>query len=216
MFLQGKRALITGSTSGIGLAIARALHAEGAEVVLSGFGDPAEIAKLCDELGARHIGGDLSKREGVEALMAGAGLVDVLVNNAGAQHVAPIEEFGEANWNKIIAINLSAAFHAMAAAIPGMKARKWGRIISTASAHSLVASPFKSAYVSAKHGIAGSLSLKVASIFSAGTHSGVSRDNYILFSRYYIGGEGILPRTDLAWGVAGKFYDIDENGGRRQ
>jgi 3-hydroxybutyrate dehydrogenase len=155
MNLSGKRALVTGSTSGIGLAIARALHADGAEVVLSGFGEADAIAALCEELDARHFPADLSKREGVEALMAGAGPVDVLVNNAGMQHVAPVEHFPVEKWDQIIALNLTAAFDACRLAIPHMKAAGWGRIINTASAHSLTASPFKSAYVAAKHGLAG-------------------------------------------------------------
>jgi len=155
MFLYGKRALVTGSTSGIGLAIARALHAEGAEVVLSGFGEEAAIAALCEELGARHVGGDLSKRDGVEALIAAAGPVDVLVNNAGMQHVAPVEAFPVDKWDTIIALNLTAAFDTCRIALPHMKAQNWGRIINIASAHSLTASPYKSAYVSAKHGLAG-------------------------------------------------------------
>ena len=155
MFLAGKRALITGSTSGIGLAIARALKAEGAEVVLNGFGDEAEIARLKEELGAEHVGADLTTTEGCEALMAAAGPVDVLVNNAGMQFVSPVEDFPPAKWDAIIALNLSSAFHTARLAVPHMKARGWGRIISTASAHSKAASPFKSAYVAAKHGLAG-------------------------------------------------------------
>lgn len=155
MFLTGKRALITGSTSGIGLAVARALHAEGAQVVLSGFGDEATIAALCEELSASHVAADLSKRDGVEALMAGAGEIDILVNNAGMQHVAPVEEFPVDKWDTILALNLTAAFDAARLAIPHMKRRGWGRIVNTASAHSLVASPFKSAYVAAKHGLVG-------------------------------------------------------------
>ena len=155
MFLSGKRALVTGSTSGIGLAIARALSAQGAQVVLNGFGDPAEIARLCDELGARHVAANLTTTAGAEALMQGAGPVDILVNNAGMQHVAPIEEFPPEKWDSIIALNLSAAFHTARLAVPHMKARGWGRIIATASAHSLAASPFKAAYVAAKHGLNG-------------------------------------------------------------
>ena len=155
MFLHGKRALITGSTSGIGLAIARALAAQGAELVLSGFGEPEAIRALSAELGAIHVAADLTTAAGVEALMAGAGAVDILVNNAGMQHVAPIEEFPPSKWDAIIALNLSAAFHTARLAVPHMKARRWGRIIATASAHSLAASPFKAAYVAAKHGIAG-------------------------------------------------------------
>ncbi|MCK9543638.1 MAG: 3-hydroxybutyrate dehydrogenase [Novosphingobium sp.] len=155
MILKGKRALVTGSTSGIGLAVARALRAEGADVVLSGFGDPAEIAALCKELDATHVSADLSRRAGVEDLMAAAGEVDILVNNAGMQHVAPVEEFPVEKWDQIIALNLTAAFDTARLAVPHMKAAGWGRIINVASAHSLTASPFKSAYVSAKHGLAG-------------------------------------------------------------
>ena len=155
MFLSGKSALVTGSTSGIGLGIARAMHAEGAKIVLNGFGDAAEIAKLCEELGAAHVGADLTTTAGVEELMAKAGPVDVLVNNAGMQHVAPVDEFPPEKWDAIIALNLSAAFHTARLAVPHMKAAGWGRIINTASAHSLAASPFKAAYVAAKHGIAG-------------------------------------------------------------
>ena len=159
MILQGKVALVTGSTSGIGLAIARALAAEGAKLMLNGFGDGAEIAKLKDELGAEHDGADLSDPAAIERMMKRSadelGPVDVLVNNAGIQHVAPVESFPPDKWNAIIAINLSAVFHTTRHALPAMKQRGWGRIISTASAHSLVASPNKSAYVAAKHGVAG-------------------------------------------------------------
>src|SRR5206468_10900763 len=155
MFLQGKTALVTGSTSGIGLAIARALAGEGAKLVLNGFGDPAEIARLQAELGAGYSDADLTKAEAIEAMMAEAGPIDVLVNNAGTQHVAPVDQFPVDKWNLIIALNLTAAFHTTRLAVPGMRAKGWGRNISTASAHSLVASPNKSAYVAAKHGIAG-------------------------------------------------------------
>ncbi|MBX7457526.1 3-hydroxybutyrate dehydrogenase [Qipengyuania sp. 1NDH17] len=155
MFLEGKRALVTGSTSGIGLAIARALAKEGASVVLNGFGDEAEIAKLCEELGATHSGADLTDVPQIEEMMAEAGGIDILVNNAGMQHVAPVEEFPVSKWDTIIALNLTAAFHTTRLAVPGMKKKGWGRIINTASAHSKVASPFKSAYNSAKHGLDG-------------------------------------------------------------
>lgn len=155
MFLDGKRALVTGSTSGIGLAIARALAAEGASVVLNGFGDDGEIAKLCDELGATHSGADLTDVSQIEAMMEDAGGIDILVNNAGMQHVSPVEDFPVEKWDTIIALNLTAAFHTTRLAIPWMKAKGWGRIINTASAHSKVASPFKSAYISAKHGLDG-------------------------------------------------------------
>ncbi|MEL7684001.1 3-hydroxybutyrate dehydrogenase [Citromicrobium bathyomarinum] len=156
MFLEGKKALITGSTSGIGLAVARALHAEGAAVILNGFGDESEIAQLRKELGgADYFDSDLTDVSAIEAMMEQAGGVDILVNNAGMQHVSPVEEFPVDKWDKIIALNLSAAFHTIRLAVPHMKERSWGRIINTASAHSLVASPYKSAYVAAKHGIAG-------------------------------------------------------------
>jgi 3-hydroxybutyrate dehydrogenase len=155
MFLKGKRALVTGSTSGIGLGMARALAAEGAETVITGFGDKDEIARICAEIGATHIDADLTTVAGAESLMAAAGDVDILVNNAGMQFVSPVEDFPVEKWDQIIALNLSAAFHTIRLAVPYMKQQGWGRIINTASAHSLTASPFKSAYVSAKHGLAG-------------------------------------------------------------
>ena len=163
--LKGKNAVVTGSTSGIGLGIARALAGEGANVVLNGFGDANEIEKIRasgeKEFGvkAAYSPADMTKPAEIAAMIKTAeqtfGGVDILINNAGIQHVAPIEDFPVEKWDQIIAINLSSAFHTIRAAVPGMKARKWGRIINTASAHSLVASPFKVAYISAKHGIAG-------------------------------------------------------------
>jgi 3-hydroxybutyrate dehydrogenase len=155
MFFKGKTALVTGSTSGIGLAIARALAGEGARLILNGFGDPAEIEKLQAELAAGYSNADLTRAEAIEAMMEEAGPVDILVNNAGTQHVAPVDQFPVDKWDLIIALNLTAAFHTTRLAVPSMRAKGWGRIISTASAHSLVASPNKSAYVAAKHGIAG-------------------------------------------------------------
>jgi 3-hydroxybutyrate dehydrogenase len=159
MILEGKVALVTGSTSGIGLAIARALTAEGAKLMINGFGDPAEIERECNELGAIHDGADMAKPGEIERMMKrcadALGGPDILVNNAGIQHVSPVEEFPPEKWDAIIAVNLSSAFHTTRLALPAMKAKKWGRVINTASAHSLVASPFKSAYVAAKHGIAG-------------------------------------------------------------
>lgn len=165
MTLKGKAALITGSTSGIGLAYAKALAGKGAHLVINGFGDPAEIEKERAALeaisGAKAIysGHDLTKVAEIEAMMGEAaaafGGVDILINNAGMQHVAPVEQFPVDKWDLIIALNLNSAFHTTRLAVPHMKAQKWGRIIQTASAHSLTASPFKSAYVTAKHGLAG-------------------------------------------------------------
>jgi 3-hydroxybutyrate dehydrogenase len=155
MFLTGKTALVTGSTSGIGLAMARALAGEGAKVTLNGFGDPGEIARLREELSADYSDADLTRPEAIEAMIAGAGPLDILVNNAGTQHVAPIERFPPEKWDLILALNLTAAFHTIRLALPAMKAKGWGRIVNTASAHSLVASPNKAAYVAAKHGVAG-------------------------------------------------------------
>jgi 3-hydroxybutyrate dehydrogenase len=163
--LQGKTALVTGSTSGIGLGIAEALAGQGASIILNGFGDAAEVERARAGMAARHgvkvvyDGADMSSAQAIERMMNGAlaafGAVDVLVNNAGIQHVAPVDEFPVAKWDAILAINLSAAFHTTRLALPAMKKRGWGRIINVASAHALVASPFKSAYVAAKHGIAG-------------------------------------------------------------
>ncbi len=165
MFLKGKTALITGSTSGIGLAYAKVLAAEGAAIMINGFGDAGQIEKERAALaessgaGALYSPADMSKPAEIAAMVAECaeklGGPDILISNAGIQHVAPIEEFPIEKWDQIIAINLSSTFHAIRAALPGMKAKKWGRIINTASAHSLTASPFKSAYVSAKHGLAG-------------------------------------------------------------
>jgi 3-hydroxybutyrate dehydrogenase len=163
--LKGKTAVVTGSTSGIGLAIARAMARDGANVVINGFGDKGAIESertgIEKEFSVKafYSPADMTKPAEIAEMIHIAektfGSVDVLVNNAGIQHVAPIEEFPIEKWDAIIGINLSAAFHAIRAAVPGMKARKWGRIINTASAHSLVASPFKSAYVTAKHGLTG-------------------------------------------------------------
>src|SRR5246127_889462 len=163
--LTGKNAVVTGSTSGIGLAIARAFAGAGANVVINGFGTPADIEKERSaietdyKVKAVYSSADMTKPAEIADMVATGektfGSVDILVNNAGIQFVSPIEEFPIDKWDAIIAINLSSAFHGIRAAVPAMKTRGWGRIISTASAHSLVASPFKAAYVSAKHGIAG-------------------------------------------------------------
>lgn len=177
MILTSKTAVVTGSTSGIGLACARAFAKEGANIVLNGFGKPEDIeaarSGIESEFGvkAAYSPADLTKPGEIEGLIRLAeetyGAVDVLVNNAGVQHVAPIEDFPPEKWEQIVSLNLSSAFYTMRAAIPGMKRRGWGRIINTASAHSMVASPFKSAYVAAKHGLVG---LSKAAALELATH----------------------------------------------
>lgn len=173
--LDGKVALVTGSTSGIGLGMATALAEAGATVMLNGLGDQGEIEKtraaLAEKTGRTILfdGADMTKPDEIEAMVTRCrgdlGPIDILVNNAGIQHVSPVEDFPIAKWDQIIAINLTSAFHTTRAAIPGMKAKGWGRVINLASAHGLVASPFKSAYVAAKHGMVGftkSVALEVA------------------------------------------------------
>jgi 3-hydroxybutyrate dehydrogenase len=162
---KGKTVLVTGSTSGIGQGIAEVFAAQGANIVLNGLGDVADIEALRARIAAdhgvavRYDGADMRKPAEIAAMISKAedefGAVDILVNNAGIQHVAPVEEFPAEQWDAIIAINLTASFHTIRHALPAMKRRKWGRIINLASAHALVASPFKSAYVAAKHGLAG-------------------------------------------------------------
>ena len=163
--LKGKTALVTGSTSGIGLGIAARLADGGANIVLNGFGDAKEIERITSSLKeksrveVRYDGADMSKPQSIASMLQKAiaefGAVDILVNNAGIQHVAPVEEFPVEKWEAILAINLSAAFHTVRGALPAMRKKGWGRVVNVASAHALVASPFKSAYVAAKHGIAG-------------------------------------------------------------
>ncbi|PIE10496.1 MAG: 3-hydroxybutyrate dehydrogenase [Rhodobacterales bacterium] len=161
MSLQGKTAVITGSNSGIGLGIATEFAKGGLDVVINSFTDTEEDHALAAELAREHgvsvryIQADMSKGDDARALIEKAGRCDILVNNAGIQHVAPVEEFPAAKWEAIIAINLSSAFHTIAAAVPMMRSAGWGRVINIASAHGLTASPYKSAYVSAKHGIVG-------------------------------------------------------------
>lgn len=159
--LQGKTAIVTGSNSGIGLGVARELARAGADIVLNSFTDRAEDHDLAKALGqefsvtARYIRADMSKGADCRALVTQAGRCDILVNNAGIQHVAPIDQFPPEKWDAIIAINLTSAFHTIAAALPLMRAQGWGRVVNIASAHGLTASPYKSAYVAAKHGIIG-------------------------------------------------------------
>jgi 3-hydroxybutyrate dehydrogenase len=207
MFLKGKTALVTGSTSGIGLAYAKAFAGEGANVVINGFGDAAAIeterAGLETLSGAKAIysDADLTKVDAIEAMMKAVadtfGGVDILINNAGVQHVAPVDEFPVDKWNLIIALNLTAAFHTTRLAVPAMKAKKWGRIINTASAHSLVASPNKSAYVTAKHGLAGFSKTVALEVATFGITSNCISPGYVWTPLV----EGQIPDTMKARGL---------------
>lgn len=186
MTLAGKTAVITGSNSGIGLGVAEALAAAGADVVLNSFTNRPEDHALAADLGKRHgvqaryVAADMSKGEACRALIAAAGVCDILVNNAGIQHVAPIEDFPAEIWDRIIAINMSSAFHTTAAALPGMKARGWGRVVNIASAHGLTASPFKSAYVTAKHGVVGLTKTTALEVAGLGITANAICPGYVL------------------------------------
>ena len=208
MQLDNKTALITGSTSGIGLGIARAFARAGANVILNGFGDAAGIETsrtgLESEFGvrARHDGADMSRPDAIETMMRHAldefGTIDILVNNAGIQHVAPIDEFPLDRWDAILAINLSAAFHTIRLALPAMKQRKFGRIINVASAHALVASPYKSAYVAAKHGIAGLTKTVALEVAEHGITANAICPGYVLTPLV----EKQIPDTARARGIS--------------
>ncbi len=206
--LRGKVALVTGSTSGIGLGVARGLAAAGADIVLNGFGDAAEIEKIRSDLAAEnnvtvlHDGADMSKPGDIERMMervkSETGPVDILVNNAGIQFVSPIEDFPASKWDAIIAINMSSAFHTTRLAIPDMKARKWGRVINVASAHGLVASPFKSAYVAAKHGVVGMTKTVALETAGDGVTANAICPGYVLTPLV----EAQIPDTAAARGIS--------------
>ena len=188
--LFGKTAIVTGSTSGIGLGLARGFAAANANVVLNGFGDAAEIEDMraeLDDLGAgqvAHDGADMTQPDEIEALVSGAaerfGGVDIVVNNAGVQTVSPVEDFPKDRWDMIIDINMNSAFHVIRAAVPHMKAAGWGRVINIASAHGLVASPFKSAYVTAKHGVVGLTKTVALEVAEAGITCNAICPGYVL------------------------------------
>lgn len=207
MFLQGKTALVTGSTSGIGLGIAKAFAAEGANVIINGFGDAdaieAERAALEQASGgkAAYDGADLTKPDAIADMFARAdaemGGVDILVNNAGTQFVSPIEDFPPEKWDLILALNLSSAFHTIRHAVPAMRKKGWGRIIGTASAHSLVASPYKSAYVAAKHGLAGMTKSVALEVADAGITANCVSPGYVWTPLV----EGQIPDTMKARGL---------------
>ncbi|MEY3974370.1 MAG: hypothetical protein RIS59_731 [Pseudomonadota bacterium] len=205
--LKGKCAVVTGSTSGIGLGIAEGFAAEGVNLVINGFGDATEIegirAGLESKFGVKVIydGADMSKPEQIEAMMDNAaavfGGVDILVNNAGIQHVCPVEEFPTAKWDAIIAINLSSAFHTTKKAVPYMKSKGWGRIINVASAHAMVASKFKSAYCASKHGIMGFTKTIALEVAEAGVTCNAICPGYVLTPLV----EKQIPDTAKARGI---------------
>lgn len=205
--LKGKCAVVTGSTSGIGLGIAEGFAAEGVNLVINGFGDATEIegirAGLESKFGVKVIydGADMSKPEQIEAMMDNAakvfGGVDILVNNAGIQHVCPVEEFPTAKWDAIIAINLSSAFHTTKKAVPYMKSKGWGRIINVASAHAMVASKFKSAYCASKHGIMGFTKTVALEVAEAGVTCNAICPGYVLTPLV----EKQIPDTAKARGI---------------
>lgn len=207
MRLQGKSALVTGSTSGIGLGIAKALASEGANVIINGFGDAAAIEAERVALEglsggkALYDGADLTKVDAIAAMFARAdadmGGVDILVNNAGTQFVSPIEDFPVEKWDLILALNLTSAFHTIRHAVPGMRKKGWGRIIGTASAHSLVASPFKSAYVAAKHGLVGLTKTVALEVADAGITANCISPGYVWTPLV----EGQIPDTMKARGM---------------
>jgi len=196
--LEGKRALITGSTSGIGLAMAKALREEGADIILNGLGDPNEIAAIQEQLGAEYNGANLMDVAAIEGMFEEIGLIDILINNAGMQHVSPVEDFPVEKWDAVIALNLTAVFHTTRLAVPGMKEKGWGRIINTASAHSLTASPFKSAYNASKHAIAGFTKTIALELATHGVTANCISPGYVWTPLI----EGQIPDTMAARGLS--------------
>jgi 3-hydroxybutyrate dehydrogenase len=228
--LDGRRAVVTGSTSGIGLGIATELARAGAEIVLNSFTDTAEDHALAERLArehgvrARYIRADMSDADACRALIETAGGCDILVNNAGIQHVAKIEEFPVGKWDAIIAINLSSAFHTTAAALPGMRARGWGRIVNIASAHGLTASPYKAAYVAAKHGVVGLTKTTALETAGAGITCNAICPGYVLtpiieaqipdqMKTHDMDRETVIREVMLARQPSGDFATVEQVGG---
>jgi 3-hydroxybutyrate dehydrogenase len=230
MSLQGKTAIITGSNSGIGLGIARELARAGADVVLNSFTDRDEdhaiAASIAQECGvtARYIAADMSKGDDCRALIAQAGACDILVNNAGIQHVCPIDEFPTEKWDAIIAINLTSAFHTTAAALPLMRKAGWGRIVNIASAHGLTASPYKSAYVAAKHGIVGLSKTTALETAGQGITCNAICPGYVLtplveaqipdtMAKYNMGRDEVIKKVMLERQPSREFATVEQLGG---
>lgn len=230
MSLAGRRAIVTGSNSGIGLGIARELAKAGAEVVINSFTDAPEDHKLAADLAAetgaqvRYIQADMSKPEDCRALVEQAGGCDILINNAGIQHVARIEEFPGDKWDAILAINLSSAFHTTAAALAGMYDRGWGRVINIASAHGLTASPYKSAYVAAKHGVVGLTKVTALEAAGKGVTCNAICPGYVLtpivekqipdqMKTHDMDRETVIREVMLARQPSGDFATVEQMGG---
>ncbi|MBN7786712.1 3-hydroxybutyrate dehydrogenase [Ponticoccus gilvus] len=230
MSLKGKTAVITGSTSGIGLGVAHELAKAGASIVVNSFSDSAAdhaIAKeIADTYGveARYIQADMSKEDQCRALIEKAGACDILVNNAGIQHVAPIDEFPVDKWNAIIAINLSSAFHTTAAALPMMRRAGWGRVVNIASAHGLTASPYKSAYVAAKHGIVGMTKVVALETAKEPITANAICPGYVLtplveaqipdtMEKYGMGREEVIEKVMLERQPSKEFATVEQLGG---
>ena len=228
--LAGRTAVVTGSNSGIGLGIAEGLAGAGADLVINSFTDREEDHALARDLAARHgvevryIAADMSRGEDCRRLIAQAGRCDILVNNAGIQHVAPITDFPADRWDAIIAINLSSAFHTTAAALPMMRATGWGRVVNIASAHGLTASPFKSAYVAAKHGIVGLTKVTALETAGEGITCNAICPGYVLtpiieaqipdqMKTHGMSREDVIAKVMLARQPSGQFATVEQIGG---
>lgn len=230
MSLKGKTAVITGSTSGIGLGVAHELAKAGASIVVNSFSDSAADHAIAKEIAdthgveARYIQADMSKEDQCRALIEKAGACDILVNNAGIQHVAPIDEFPVDKWNAIIAINLSSAFHTTAAALPLMRRAGWGRVVNIASAHGLTASPYKSAYVAAKHGIVGMTKVVALETAKEPITANAICPGYVLtplveaqipdtMEKYGMGREEVIEKVMLERQPSKEFATVEQLGG---